>query len=225
LNSHDVHRSVTRYGLVEPEPMHTADLNALRTRARGRVHVGLGAARARAALLITLALPGAVYLYQGEELGLPEVQDLPDEARRDPIWSRSGGAEYGRDGSRVPMPWTTDAGSFGFSPAGAAAPWLPQPDWFAQFAVAAQERDAGSMLGFYRRALAVRREQDGTGPLTWLDPGRGDVLALRRGELVCLTVFGGGDFDWPVEWGTPVLRSGSEDGPAHRDETVWLRMA
>jgi alpha-glucosidase len=225
LNSHDVHRSVTRYGLVEPEPMHTADLNALRTRARGRVDVALGAARARAALLITLALPGAVYLYQGEELGLPEVQDLPDEARRDPIWSRSGGAEYGRDGSRVPLPWTADAATFGFSPAGAAAPWLPQPDWFARFAVAEQDRDPASMLAFYRRALAVRREVAAAGALTWLDTGRDDVLALRRGALVCLTVFDGGDFAWPAEWGTPLLRSGSADGPAHRDETVWLRMA
>jgi alpha-glucosidase len=123
------------------------------------------------------------------------------------------------------MPWTNDAASFGFSPAGAAAPWLPQPDWFAQFAVAEQDRDPASMLAFYRRALAVRREQGVTGSLAWLDTGRDDVVALRRGELVCLTVFDGSDFCWPADWGTPVLRSGSEDGPAHRDETVWLRGA
>ena len=224
LNNHDVHRSVSRYGLVEPEPMHTADPNALRTRARGRVDVELGAARARAALLITLALPGAVYLYQGEELGLPEVQDLPAEARLDPIWTRSGGAEHGRDGARVPLPWTADRESFGFSPIGAPDPWLPQPAWFAQFAVAVQDADPASTLAFYRRALKARREQNLTGPLTWLDTARDDVLAMRRGELICVTVFDGGDFEWPDRWGTPVLRSGPDDGPAHPNETVWLRI-
>ncbi|MFX9672879.1 alpha-glucosidase, partial [Acinetobacter baumannii] len=93
--------------------------------------------RATSALLFMLALPGAAFLYQGEELGLPEVQDLPDDARRDPIWERSGHAEHGRDGCRVPLPWDPDAPSFGFT---TGTPWLPQPDWFRPFAVETQER-------------------------------------------------------------------------------------
>ncbi|MGJ8493651.1 alpha-amylase family glycosyl hydrolase, partial [Glaesserella parasuis] len=89
--------------------------NALRTRARGRVDVALGTSRATAALMFVLGLPGSVFLFQGEELGLPEVQDLPDSARRDPIWERSGGEEHGRDGCRVPLPWSGDAPPFGFT--------------------------------------------------------------------------------------------------------------
>ena len=225
LNSHDVHRSVTRYGLVEPERMHTADLNALRTRARGRVDIALGEARARAALLITLALPGSVYLFQGEELGLPEVQHIPADARRDPIWTRSNGAEFGRDGSRVPMPWQSSGPSFGFAPDDAAPAWLPQPAWFAGYSVQSQERDSDSMLHFYRAALRVRREVVPAGDVTWPHTDRDDVLVLRRGALTCVTVFGTVEFTWPPEWGRPIVRSGARRGrndPVAPDETVWL---
>ena len=170
LNSHDVHRSVSRYGLVEPEPMRSVDLNATKTRARGRVDVALGTARARAALLLTLALPGSVYLYQGEELGLPEVQDLPDTARRDPIWTRSAGTEHGRDGSRVPMPWATGA-SLGFSPSGAADPWLPQPHWYAELA-ADRQTGGASTLSFYRRAIACSHTRALCFNRGWTKPAR-----------------------------------------------------
>jgi len=203
LNSHDVHRAVTRYGLVEPEPLLTSDLNALRTRARGRVDVELGIRRATAALLLVLALPGSVYLYQGEELGLPEVQDLPDWARQDPIWERSGHTEHGRDGSRVPLPWAADEPAFGFS---TGRPWLPQPDWFADFAV---DRQAGpdSVLSLYRAALRARRDIDQAASLEWIETGREDVLAFSRGELTCVTVFDGAPFSVPADWGQPRLHS------------------
>lgn len=92
-------------------------------------------------MMLTLALPGSVYLYQGEELGLPEVQDLPDHVRQDPIWTRSQHTEHGRDGSRVPLPWDSNAHAFGFS---TATTWLPQPAWFADFAVDRLERDRDS---------------------------------------------------------------------------------
>ena len=154
LANHDVHRTVTRYGLVEasPDPVqHTARL-------RGRVDAALGDRRARAAALLLLGLPGSVYLYQGEELGLPEVQDLPDEARQDPTWFRSGGAEYGRDGCRIPLPWTATGGSFGF---GAGDSWLPQPDWFADFAVDRQWLREDSTLNLTARALRLRRSLTG----------------------------------------------------------------
>jgi len=204
LNNHDVHRAVTRYGLVEPEPTASADPQALRVRRRGRVDLALGTRRATAALLLTLALPGSVYLYQGEELGLPEVQDLPDEARQDPMWERSGHVDYGRDGCRVPLPWTDDEGTFGFS---SGTPWLPQPEWFADFSVSREERDPASVLHRYRAALRARRDIDQSAPMDWLDAGRSDVLAFRRGDLVCVTVFDGPSYAVPEDWGDLVVAS------------------
>lgn len=200
LNSHDVHRSVSRYGLVEREPMTSPDANALRTRARGRVDVPLGIARATAALMLTLALPGSVYLYQGEELGLPEVQDLPDEARQDPIWERSHHTEYGRDGCRVPLPWDASGPAFGFS---TGTPWLPQPAWFADFAVSSRP----PTLALYQRAIAARAQIDQNAGLDWIATGRDDVLAFRRGSFVHVTVFDGVALDAPAEWGSLVLAS------------------
>ena len=210
LNNHDVHRTVTRYGLVEPEPMDGAvDPNTLTTRRRGRVDVELGTRRATAALLFTLALPGSTYLYQGEELGLPEVQDLPDDARQDPLWKRSGHTDHGRDGSRVPLPWTPDAPTFGFT---TGTPWLPMPDWFEGYAASTQRDDPASVLGTYRSALRARREIDPTSPLEWLDTDRDDVLAFRRGDVVCVTVFDGPAYDVPVEWGGLTVASAPLSG-------------
>ncbi len=231
LNSHDVHRAVTRYGLTDPEPLNTADANALRTRARGAVDVQLGIKRAKAALLLMLALPGAAYLYQGEELGLPEVQDLPDDARQDPIWERSGGTEHGRDGSRVPLPWRADAPNFGFTLATqneadhataptTTPPWLPQPAWFADYCVDRQDADPESVLAFYRRALGERRHLDPDAPLVWLEIQREDAIAFRRGQYVCATVFDGPPIDAPAEWGQAVISSGTPGGTT---TTTWYR--
>ncbi|MEV6495471.1 glycoside hydrolase family 13 protein, partial [Actinoplanes sp. NPDC051633] len=147
LSNHDVTRHVTRYGRED-----TAFEFALRGARHGRrVDLDLGTRRARAAILLTCALPGSVYVYQGEELGLPEVEDLPSSVRDDPMHTRSGGADPGRDGCRVPMPWSSGA-SLGFSPPGAAAPWLPQPESWASLTVAAQTADPSSMLSLYRAA-------------------------------------------------------------------------
>jgi alpha-glucosidase len=224
LNNHDVHRSVSRYGLVEAEPMQTADANALRTRARGRVDAALGTARARAALLLTLALPGSLYLYQGEELGLPESQDIPGDARRDPIWQRSGRTEHGRDGSRIPLPWRSDVPSFGFSPAGSAQPWLPQPDWFGALSAEAQEADSSSTLHLYRSALSCRRSLDADASLEWSPTGRADVLSFRRGDVLVVTVFGGVAYEPPAGWTETLLRSdGFRSGPIPPNTTAWLR--
>ena len=99
-----------------------------------------------------LALPGSAYLYQGEELGLPEAVDLPDEARQDPTWFRTAGERYGRDGCRVPLPWAATAPAYGFSPTGAS--WLPQPAAWAALARDAQVGDPGSTLTLYRTLLA-----------------------------------------------------------------------
>ncbi|HEU0238795.1 MAG TPA: glycoside hydrolase family 13 protein [Micromonosporaceae bacterium] len=223
LNNHDVHRSVSRYGLTAPQPMQTDDDTVRLIRPRGRVDVELGVRRARAAALLLLALPASVYLYQGEELGLPEVLDLPDDARRDPIWFRSGGREHGRDGSRIPLPWRAGGTSLGFSPPGSPAPWLPQPDWYRRFAVDAQQDDPASTLAIYRAALRARRRLFGDGDFAWLDAGRDDVLAFRAGRAVNVTVMGDEPFVPSAAWGEIVLRShGVSPMVVEADSSAWL---
>jgi alpha-glucosidase len=178
--------------------------------------------------LLLLALPGSAYLYQGEELGLPEVMDLPDGARRDPIWFRSQGREHGRDGSRVPLPWNPRRPTFGFSPAGAADPWLPQPDWFADYAVSTQDGVPESTLSMYRAALPLRRTLFATPSFSdanfrWLDAGRADVLAFRHGAGVSVTNMGTESFIVPQEWGEIVLRSApGEDRDLAPGTGAWL---
>ncbi|MEZ0073115.1 glycoside hydrolase family 13 protein [Planotetraspora sp. GP83] len=155
LSNHDVKRHVTRYGGGER-----------------------GLRRARAAALLMLALPGSAYVYQGEELGLPEVLDLPEQYLRDPQRLRD--PESGRDGCRVPLPWSADG-----EPPGS---WLPVPTDWRDLSVEAQLRDGASMLSLYRAALKLRREHPalGDGTLTWL-PGPAGTLAFRRGEsFVCV---------------------------------------
>ncbi|GHG43159.1 MULTISPECIES: glycoside hydrolase family 13 protein [Amycolatopsis] len=223
LANHDVHRAVTRYGLVRPEPAPASnDAFAALMRPRGEVDAELGDRRARAALLLVLALPGSVFLYQGEELGLPEVQDLPDEARQDPVFHRTGGLEKGRDGCRVPLPWTADGPAFGF---GTGVPWLPQPDWFARYAVDVQEKDGTSTMQLYRRAIRARRELGlgAPGPVEWLETGADAVLAFRRGALVCVVNTGTSVFTPPAEWGEDVLGStGPARGAVPGDAAAWL---
>ena len=211
LSNHDVPRTVSRYGrLSVPEADPTAADPIKAARARGEVDLDLGNRRARAAILLLLALPGAVFLYQGEELGLPEVYDIPASARQDPIFFRTGGAEIGRDGCRIPLPWRQEPPTFGFSAGDAPAPpWLPQPDWFGKYAAEAQDGDAGSMLNLYRAALEHRRGLfPGETGLTWLPVGgRDDVLAFARGGSVCVAVLGDEPFAAPAEYGDVVLAS------------------
>ena len=150
----------------------------------------LGTRRARAAVLLTLALPGSAYLYQGEELGLPEVDDLPDEVLQDPVFSRTGGRVRGRDGCRVPLPWSGVEPPYGFSPAGTST-WLPQPSTWAALTVEAQLDDPGSMLHLYRAALALRgRLAAAPERFAWLE-SPGQVLAFERGAgWRCIVNFG-----------------------------------
>jgi alpha-glucosidase len=186
LSNHDTTRPVTRYGRADT----TFDI--AHRRHGVPTDPALGRRRARAAALLTLALPGGVYVYQGDELGLAEVEDIPEALLQDPTWLRSGRADRGRDGCRVPLPWSGDASPFGFSPAGAARPWLPQPaDWRAVTA-RAQDTDPDSTLNLYRRALALRRSTlrllpervDGLSSTM-------DVLRFARGDgFRCVLNFG-----------------------------------
>lgn len=225
LSNHDVHRTVTRYG--QDQSLEDADPSDMITaaRRRGPVDLSLGIRRARAAAAFQLALPGTVYLYQGEELGLPEVFDLPDAARQDPIWVRSEGAELGRDGCRVPLPWHLDSANFGFStPAETAAAWLPQPATFAAFAVERQDGDPNSVLELYRLLIRLRRETFTGDELHWLPTGHDDLLALRRGRGVCVVNFGSDERRLPTAWtGEIVAATGVGDGRVvGPDCAVWL---
>ena len=136
-----------------------------------------------------LALPGGAYVYQGDELGLPEVEDLPGEVRQDPIWEQSGHTSPGRDGCRVPIPWSGAQAPFGFSPGDATVPpWLPQPATWSRYTVAAQTGEDSSMLELYRRALKYRRELSalGDGAMQWLDASPGVLAFAREPGFVCV---------------------------------------
>jgi len=198
LSNHDVVRHVTRYGGGE-----------------------VGTRRARAAALLMLALPGGAYVYQGDELGLAQVTDLPDEVLQDPTFLRSGGAERGRDGCRVPMPWSGDEPPFGFAAASGAEPWLPQPRDWAALTVERQTSDPASMLNLYRHALRLRKHVAGSGPLAWVDGGR-DVLAFTRAPgFTCVVNLG----DEPVDGlpGRVAVTSGPLDpeGRVPPDTSAW----
>ncbi|MFI7096467.1 glycoside hydrolase family 13 protein [Streptomyces lydicus] len=174
---------------------------------RHTTRLGGGLARARAATLLMLALPGSAYLYQGEELGLPEVTDLPDDVRQDPAFfrgSRAGGQDGFRDGCRVPLPWSGEAPPYGFGTGGS---WLPQPADWAPLTVDAQTGDPDSTLELYRTALRLRRVQPGLGDggMSW-QPAPDGVLAFTRPGLLCTVNTLPHDVELPSP-GTPLLSS------------------
>jgi len=227
FSNHDVVRHATRYGLP-PRGDDTVKAGTAWLLSGGTtpvVDVERGLRLARAASLFLLGLPGSAYLYQGEELGLQEVADIPADQRQDPSFFRNPGVDMGRDGCRVPIPWTREGASFGF---GAAAPHLPQPSWFGDSSVEAQEGDAGSTLSLYRQALALRRRLQGEERLTWLDagtgPGADDVLAFERpgGWRVVLNL---GTGAVPLPEGELLVASGplDEAGTLPAGTAAWLQ--
>lgn len=223
LSNHDVVRHATRLALPVGQPRP----NGIRAE-DPQPDAALGLRRALAATALELALPGGAYLYQGEELGLPDHTTMPDEARQDPTWDRSEHTEAGRDGCRLPMPWVKDAPSFGFGPS--EATWLPQPEVYGDLAVDQQDGVAGSTLEFYRRMLRERHARElGSGSLTWVEGAGDDVVAFvnsRDGheDLWVVTNFGE-----PValpDDAFVVLSSGDADSlTVERDVTVWFTRA
>ena len=228
LGNHDVTRVVTRYGRTES----SWSLDGVRVH-NVPVDLELGTRRARAAALLYLALPGCAYVYQGEELGLWEVEDIPDELRQDPTFFQSGGKDLGRDGCRVPLPWSADEPGFGFGPAGvagAAEPWLPQPAEWKERAADVQAEDPMSVLTLYRDALRLRRSVLShdvvRSDLTWLDAPDG-VLHFRRGDdgFECVVNFGAEPVPLP-EQAELLLGSGPiVGGLLPTDTAAWLRRA
>jgi alpha-glucosidase len=199
LSNHDVVRHTTRYGGGE-----------------------LGKARGRAAALLQLSLPGAVYVYNGDELGLENV-DLPDEVLQDPTWERSGHTERGRDGERVPMPWEGDVPPFGFGPSEKS--WLPIPAEWSSFTVSAELNDPDSTLSLYRMALRLRRQlpELHSSSFVW-QQAPADCLAYRRGPNLVVAL-NAGDVAVPLPPGEIVLASSDIDGDKLPANTaVWLRV-
>jgi len=222
LSNHDVARHVSRLAR-DPE----ADIGTSLDSLLGEpADLELGLRRARAAALLILALPGGAYVYQGDELGLPEVEDLPEAVLDDPTWRRSGHTERGRDGCRVPIPWSGDAPPFGFG-SGSGQPWLPQPDWFVRFTADREDKDPDSMLNLYRTALRIRRAEPalGDGPLTWLDVPPGALGFVRDPGFAVLVNVDAEPFALP-EGAEMALTSSplTDEGLLPRNTTAWLRV-
>ena len=223
LSNHDVVRHPSRLGLSEPG-----------SRPTGIGHddeqpdEALGLRRARCASLLMLGLPGSAYLYQGEELGLPDHTTLDDDLRQDPAFFRTGGAERGRDGCRVPLPWSADAEGFGFSPTGIT--WLPQPAEWAAYALDAQRGVAGSTYETYRAALRLRREARlGSGGMEWVHGFGDDVIAFVNRDVLVVANLGTDPVTLPA--GAEVLLASTDvavgaDGATlvPSDTTVWARI-
>ncbi|MER5437469.1 glycoside hydrolase family 13 protein [Streptomyces sp. NPDC002790] len=218
LSNHDVTRHATRY--ANPP-------GGTQIRTPGDRELGLR--RARAATLLMLALPGSAYIYQGEELGLPDVTDLPDEVRQDPSYFRAEGQDGFRDGCRVPIPWTRTGPSYGFGDGGS---WLPQPDTWGELSVEAQTGDPESTLEMYRSALALRRTTPGLGAgdgVKWHGDAPQGVLHFERPGFACTVNTTDTAVRLPAP-GTVLLASepvtvpdGAIDLPA--DTTVWWEIA
>lgn len=213
LSNHDVVRHASRLALTAENPQG----HGIGPKSRGLPIPDLGLKRARAATLMMLALPGSAYIYQGEELGLPEHVDIPDDARQDPTWFRTNGERYGRDGCRVPLPWEAHSPAFGFNSSGAT--WLPQPDAWVGLARDAQSGDPASTLELYRAALAARAAHNlGNGAVSWLDLGDG-VLAFDNGDVRVIANISGA----PVPFtGEVIAASGPVSDTVPQDVTVWV---
>jgi alpha-glucosidase len=220
LSNHDVTRPVTRYGRED------TSFSFATKRFHTPTNLALGMRRARAAALLSAALPGSLYVYQGDELGLPEVENIPVELLQDPMYFRSEGVDPGRDGCRVPIPWSGTEPPYGFEPSNATrAPWLPQPEDWAPFTVEAEAGNTGSMLSLYRTALSIRRSHPalGDGAMTWIDSAPG-VLAFSRGlGFVSVTNLSDAPVELPSYTRLLLTSEPLEGGLLPTDSTAWLR--
>jgi alpha-glucosidase len=222
LSNHDTVREVSRYA----RPQGVRELRHLDDLLELPADFELGVKRARAAALLMLSLPGGAYVYQGEELGLAEVEDLPEELLQDPGWKQSGHTLRGRDGCRVPIPWSDQEPPFGFTLNGArAAPWLPQPLSWRTLTVQAQTGDERSMLELYRRALSIRHEHPalGDGAMRWIGAPEGALAFARDPGFVCVVNMSAGSVPGPR--GAELLLSSGEladDGGVPADMTAWF---
>jgi alpha-glucosidase len=222
LSNHDVTRTVTRFSRSQPEHLIETDWERGRWRGEHPDHA-LGRRRARAAALVQLALPGTAYVYQGEELALEEIEDLPDDVRQDPTWAQSGFTDVGRDGCRIPLPWNESDAPYGFAADPRATTWLPQPPHWAEHSVEAQDRDPESTLNLYRSALRLRRSlwRD-AGDVKWLTVTP-DVAAFERGGAQCWVNTGATDVPLPQVMTVELASTPGVGDVLPPDTAVWLR--
>jgi alpha-glucosidase len=218
LSNHDVARHVSRYARPQEQVLSYSLQSLLGLPA----DLALGLQRARAATLLMLARPGGAYVYQGEELGLEEVEDLPDDLLQDPTWLRSGRTDRGRDGCRVPIPWSGDRPPFGFGPDG-STPWLPQPATWRDKTAQAEAGADGSVLELYRSALRLRREHPalGDGTLAWVESPTDVLHFTREPGFACLVNLSDRPLRLPRGW-RMLLSSGPVDRDVPTDTAVWL---
>ncbi|WP_084078111.1 glycoside hydrolase family 13 protein [Demequina sp. NBRC 110057] len=217
LSNHDVVRHASRLALSAENPQG----HGIGPKSLGLPDPVLGLRRGRAASALMLSLPGSAYVYQGEELGLPEAIDIPDEARQDPTWFRTEGERYGRDGCRVPLPWSADAPAYGFNTTGDT--WLPQPAEWAGLARDVQLDDPSSTLNLYGRALRLRRELGlAEGEVEWIDGVPEGALAFRTGGIEVWAAVDPG-VEVPLPDGEVLLASAPVTDTIPADTTVWLR--
>jgi alpha-glucosidase len=232
LANHVTTRVVTRYGRpvtgarFTPDGMELQSFAGVGSVPEGATDVTLGRKRARAAVLLELALPGGAYVYQGDELGLEEVEDIPESMLQDPTWERSGHTVRGRDGCRVPIPWSGTQAPFGFGSA-ETPPWLPQPESWAACTAEAQDGDPASHLNHYRSALAERRRLPalGDGTLTWDEGVPAGVLSFTREPgFRCVVNFGPEPYALPAEAQILVASGDAASRTLGEDEAVWLQL-
>ena len=226
FNNHDVVRSLDRLDLGLTNH---GDTTFSRQGDPSKLNIARGTLRARSAALMMLALPGGAYLYQGEELAVPEVRDIPEDRLTDPRWKMSGYTDRGRDGCRVPIPWTSNpVGAFGFSSDDSLRPnqaWLPQSDWWGKYSVDSQDGVDGSTLSMYRQALAIRKQEMGLGdgPMEWIQAGQEIVAFKRPGDFACYINFGPA-FELPSK-STILIASALISGQTlPTDTAVWVRL-
>jgi alpha-glucosidase len=222
LNNHDVLRHASRFGGLHIKPTDSDGVGPNDPQPDRE----LGLRRARGATLFMLGLAGSAYIYQGEELGLPEHTTLAPEFRQDPTFFRTGGKRVGRDGCRVPLPWEAGIGAAnGFNATGAA--WLPQPDVYAEYSRDRQVGVEGSTLELYKQALRLRKEHKlGEGSFNWLNDFVGpSTLGYQNGKILVIHNFG----HQPVELPAGEIIASSLHGmkTGHHlaaDQTVWLKV-
>ena len=226
FNNHDVVRSLDRLDLGLTNH---GDTTFSRQGDPSKLNIARGTLRARSAALMMLALPGGAYLYQGEELAVPEVRDIPEDRLTDPRWKMSGYTDRGRDGCRVPIPWISNpVGAFGFSSDDSLRPnqaWLPQSDWWGKYSVDSQDGVDGSTLSMYRQALAIRKQEMGLGdgPMEWIQAGQEIVAFKRPGDFACYINFGPA-FELPSKSAILIASAPISGQTLPTDTAVWVRL-
>ena len=227
FNNHDVVRSVDRFALgLRPG---AGETTFDRHGDVSKLNIETGIRRARSGALLMLALPGGAYIYQGEELALPEVRDIPENRLEDPRWFLSEKTDKGRDGCRVPLPWeANEKGEFGFSTnesLGRDNAWLPQPDWWGNYSAENQDSDLNSTLNLYRKALEIRKTEIGLGDgeLEWLNLSDHILAFKRAGNFACIVNFGEA---FKIPNGEVLIASTPiKDGILPEDGALWMRLA